>query len=258
MDESRRCTARSKQSGERCKRYVTPGMKVCKFHGGKSLRGPAHPSWKHGGTSRYVPERYAEALHATLNDPRALELRHSLGIIRARMDELLQQAEEANTREVFRRLADNRIEALALLDRAQRHNREAVRLEAEGDAAGAAREREASAAAGRQHQEVYRALLDDIERGGQFHDAFDDLLRLIQTETKVTESERRRLESERAYATLAQVEGLFARFAVEAREAVTRNVDDKTVRAAILSEMLLRMKALYSELSQRALPVGEE
>jgi hypothetical protein len=32
--EDGRCTAKSKQSGERCKRRVKPGAKVCKMHGG--------------------------------------------------------------------------------------------------------------------------------------------------------------------------------------------------------------------------------
>lgn len=34
MDDSRRCTAKSKQSGERCKRAAIVGGTVCKIHGG--------------------------------------------------------------------------------------------------------------------------------------------------------------------------------------------------------------------------------
>lgn len=36
MDPARQCTAQSKQSGNRCKRAATPGLKVCAMHGGKS------------------------------------------------------------------------------------------------------------------------------------------------------------------------------------------------------------------------------
>jgi len=36
--EDRRCTAKSKQSGERCKRYATPGATVCFIHGGGNPR----------------------------------------------------------------------------------------------------------------------------------------------------------------------------------------------------------------------------
>ena len=35
MDDSRRCTARSKRSGERCKRAAIVGGHVCAMHGGK-------------------------------------------------------------------------------------------------------------------------------------------------------------------------------------------------------------------------------
>lgn len=34
MDESRRCTAKAKQTGQRCKRAAIPGGKVCVMHGG--------------------------------------------------------------------------------------------------------------------------------------------------------------------------------------------------------------------------------
>ena len=34
--DDRRCTARSKQSGERCKRYATPGAPVCVIHGSRA------------------------------------------------------------------------------------------------------------------------------------------------------------------------------------------------------------------------------
>ena len=34
MDETRRCSARSKQAGRRCKRAPIPGGTVCRMHGG--------------------------------------------------------------------------------------------------------------------------------------------------------------------------------------------------------------------------------
>lgn len=36
MDESRRCTAKVKQTGERCKRAAIPGGTICVIHGGAS------------------------------------------------------------------------------------------------------------------------------------------------------------------------------------------------------------------------------
>ena len=34
MDKLNQCRAKSKQSGQRCKRYTTKGMNVCRIHGG--------------------------------------------------------------------------------------------------------------------------------------------------------------------------------------------------------------------------------
>ena len=47
VPDERRCTAKSKQSGRRCKRYATPGKRVCHYHGGRST-GPKEPAVKTG------------------------------------------------------------------------------------------------------------------------------------------------------------------------------------------------------------------
>lgn len=44
----RRCAAKSKQSGRRCRQIAAPGKSVCRFHGGKSLSGRAHPAYTDG------------------------------------------------------------------------------------------------------------------------------------------------------------------------------------------------------------------
>ena len=48
----RRCRARSKQTGEQCKQIAAPGRSVCRFHGGRSLRGRQHPGYRHGERSQ--------------------------------------------------------------------------------------------------------------------------------------------------------------------------------------------------------------
>src|SRR5690606_41191566 len=51
-------TAKSKRSGQRCKRHARPGRSVCVMHGGKApAAGPTHPTFKHG--------RYSKALGGT-------------------------------------------------------------------------------------------------------------------------------------------------------------------------------------------------
>ena len=48
----RRCTAMSKQARRRCRQLAATGTDKCRFHGGRSLRGRAHPAWRHGERSQ--------------------------------------------------------------------------------------------------------------------------------------------------------------------------------------------------------------
>lgn len=51
-----RCKAKSKRSGEQCKRYATPGHTVCHMHGSKTPGGLASPNLTRGGIySKYLP-----------------------------------------------------------------------------------------------------------------------------------------------------------------------------------------------------------
>ncbi len=49
---SDRCSAKSKQTGQQCRQIASPGMRVCKWHGGWSVRGRDHPAFRHGGASK--------------------------------------------------------------------------------------------------------------------------------------------------------------------------------------------------------------
>jgi hypothetical protein len=87
------CKAQSKLSGERCKRWVTPGRDVCRFHGGKVPRGPALPQFRHGRYSRFLPSRLAATYQTAAKDPELLSLRRELALVDARLDDLLQRVD---------------------------------------------------------------------------------------------------------------------------------------------------------------------
>jgi hypothetical protein len=92
MDD-RRCRATSKRSGERCKRYASPGGRVCVIHGG------ATPAVR-AAAQRRLAEREAAALLEVLWDPNAEpitnpvealqalagRLRHAANVLGARVD----------------------------------------------------------------------------------------------------------------------------------------------------------------------------
>lgn len=84
-----RCTARSKRTGERCKRRVASAPWVCCMHGGKTPVGPGSPSWKSGKFSTRVPRDLLEAYERVFDDEVLLGLRHSRALLLSRLDELM-------------------------------------------------------------------------------------------------------------------------------------------------------------------------
>lgn len=56
------CTATSKRTGERCKRFCAPGKKVCKWHGGASNGAPkgSKNALKHGAYEKITRETMFE------------------------------------------------------------------------------------------------------------------------------------------------------------------------------------------------------
>lgn len=96
------CTAKSKQSGERCKRPAAPGRTVCVIHGGRSPQGANHPNFKHG---RYIKRdqnlsRLGEMVAQHLSDEDYLSMRDEVALLRARVEELFNRADAAPDRAV--------------------------------------------------------------------------------------------------------------------------------------------------------------
>ena len=60
----------------------------CKFHGGMSLSGPAHPNFRHGRHSKFVPKNLVDRYNESVNDPRLVQMRDELALVDLRVDEL--------------------------------------------------------------------------------------------------------------------------------------------------------------------------
>jgi hypothetical protein len=90
VGDPRRCTAKSKQSGERCKSFASPGRTVCVMHGGRSRAGIAHPGLTRGGRySKHLPKGLLEAYDRARVDPELLHFRDEIALVYARINELL-------------------------------------------------------------------------------------------------------------------------------------------------------------------------
>lgn len=83
-----RCQAKSKRSGQQCKKAALKGKSVCRFHGGKSS-GPrtaegrqriASAQWKHGGSTKKKRQEQSKSDARMRNFE---DLLHALGMTTA-------------------------------------------------------------------------------------------------------------------------------------------------------------------------------
>src|SRR5262249_44825242 len=63
----------------------------CRFHGGNSPRGVAHPSFKHGQHSKYLPRHLKGDYLRAVRDPELLSLRNQVALLSSREMELTRE-----------------------------------------------------------------------------------------------------------------------------------------------------------------------
>jgi len=100
----KQCEAHSKQTGERCKQPVVPGKRVCHYHGGKSLSGPAAPGWKDGRHSKWLPRNWLERYERAMSDDDLLSLRPEISLIDTQISDALERLQTSESEEVWGRL----------------------------------------------------------------------------------------------------------------------------------------------------------
>lgn len=83
------CGAKTR-SGTPCQRAPMPNGR-CYQHGGKSLAGPASPSFKHGRYSKYLPRDLQGRYEAALADPDLLALNDEIAVVSTRGMQLLER-----------------------------------------------------------------------------------------------------------------------------------------------------------------------
>lgn len=85
------CTAKSKQSGEQCKRNATPGRDKCAMHGGKSTGAPFRAGGRYSGK---LPQRLEQMYQELRANPELIHLNDDVALLEVRIAEVLQNIEE--------------------------------------------------------------------------------------------------------------------------------------------------------------------
>jgi hypothetical protein len=200
------CTARSKQSGERCKRHASPGRTVCYIHGGKSLRGTDLPQFKHGRYSKYLPDRLAEKYAEALSDKDLVTLEDDIALVEARLKTELQNLRDHG----MGMRGWQRARGLYLTFQAQTN-------------------------AGRQEQAIRTLgnLGRLLSQGTEGTAAWETIENLIEQRRKLIETERKRYADEDRAITIDRLMILMAAVI----DIVRRNVESPEARRAISDEI---------------------
>ena len=93
----RRCCGAKNRDGSRCRVWLGLGAgHRCKRHGGRSLHGPASPSWKHGASSSFLPRKFRRFYLAWEARPDRMSLIREIGAVESRLLERFQTLKGGN------------------------------------------------------------------------------------------------------------------------------------------------------------------
>lgn len=200
------CTAKSKASGQRCKRWAVTGYRVCQVHGaGSPHKGrPGGRPVTNGRWSKQLPTRLLERYETSARDAELLALREEIALVDSRIGDVLSRVDSGESGAIWQAVGL----AYAALMQAK--------------SAGKAKE--------------FAAALGDlgalIERGRQDYAAWADVIGLIEQRRRLVESERKRLVDMQNMMTAEEALTLAARLASIVRE----HVKDPHVLSAISRE----------------------
>lgn len=211
-----RCTAKSKRSGEQCKRLASVGRTVCAMHGGKIPIGPALPQYQNGRYSKYLPERMLNRYHEAEADSELLALRAEVALIDSRLLDVLQRVDTGESSRVWGQLRD----AVTNLETAQLiEDQVGIRF-------------------------AISSIKKLVNAGAADWAAWSDVRSLIQERKGLVESERKRLVEAQQVIAVDQAMALLALLVDAVREAVE---DDRILRT--VTDAYARLTGLPSPLA---------
>lgn len=186
-----KCKA-TKRDGNPCGHNAAKGREHCRFHGGHAPRGAAHPGFKHGKRSKFLPANLAAKFKESMQDPTLLEYRESIALLNARRWALIEAGESG-----------------LLWAKAKAAFDDLVRANGENDQAGI--------------RVALNTLHDLFNRGHQDSIRWREVYDLIEREGRTKEREHRRLERMEAMISAEQ----FLAFVGLMINVITEAVEDK-------------------------------
>ena len=208
------CTAHW-PDGNPCRRIAERGTTKCRRHGGKSLRGVASPSLKHGRYSKFLPAQLRGGYEAARQSPALLSLDDDIALSEARLAQLLGQVETGESAALWQTLRTTLAAFSEALGR--------------GDMAGMT-----------VHFETLQTL---VTQGAQVGQTWKEIGEVWQSRTKLVATQVKTLQTLQQMVTREQV----VLYMGAITEAVTRVVSEHaepTQRRAILGDIMVEFEHL--------------
>lgn len=177
-DDDPRCGAKNR-SGQPCKRRPTPGSNRCNLHGGKSLKGAAHPNYKHGRNSKHLPTRIAAEFEAALADPDLISHRKAIALLDVRWNDAAKRLHSGESGSLWSQL----LESWSDFESAQRRAAEAVKSD----------DAEARQKAANDAQSALQSVGRIIKVGEEDERAWEELIEIGDKQSQIVVREQSRL-----------------------------------------------------------------
>ncbi len=211
VSEERRCTAKSKSTGEQCKNAARIGYSVCAYHGAGKRARPGGRPIVHGRYSKKLPTGLAETYREAMQDPEMLALKSEIALVDALIAQVIQSLPDNNAPRTWERIR----QTWAKVRRAAKDGDMTKMVDAMNE-----------------HGAAIRAGSDESRARQELADHLDNRRRLV-------ESERKRMVEMQQVITAERAMILFNAIA----DAVLKHVSDGPTRSAIADELRLLIGA---------------
>src|ERR1051325_11072967 len=198
------CSAKSKRSGNRCRRRAMKGKKVCMMHGGKSRAGALHPNFKHGLYSAYLPGRFAQ-LFESLEGRDLLDLSEDIKLLSTRILDVAQRVDAGESGARWKRALDL-FKSLDLLNRLS----DSKELKQQLD-----------------------ELTDLLQAGVSDAEAWEQIEELVVKKTKVVESQRKRAVEAHEMLAAQDARAMMRAITEGLKRAIEEHVTDPEVKRKV-------------------------
>ena len=172
------------------------------MHGGTALRGMASPRYKHGRYSKYLPERMLPRYLEARDDPDLLNLRWEVGLVDARIADLLKRVDSGEAGIMWGKLDELRLR----FEQAQMQGRAKTSAQA------------------------VQEMMILVARGSSDFAAWDEVIGLVEKRRRLVESERKRMVEMHQMVAVERALVMVDQLARSVREHVLAHCDGDAAR----------------------------